>query len=132
MKENMSGEKTKMNEKKLTEKEIIEKDFIEMELQKEIKNVKDIKKEIKNVKFNDILKSYSFEQASKELDEVISKLEIGNLNLEDSIKLYEKGALLIEHCNNNLNRLTGVITIIKDKIEKSFEAKIKPTENDAF
>lgn len=76
-----------------------------------------------------LIKTYTFEQASKELDEIISKLESGDLNLEDSINLYEKGAFLIEHCNSTLGKMTGIITIIKDKIEKSFSSKNKPNEN---
>ena len=120
MKKNYAlGEKTDISQKKVIEKEVIKK-----EVEKRVKSIEKNKK----IEFNDMIKSYSFEQASKELDEVISKLEIGNLNLEDSIKLYEKGALLIEHCNNSLNKLTGVITIIKDKIEKSFEVKNKKND----
>ncbi|MDD2445660.1 MAG: exodeoxyribonuclease VII small subunit [Clostridia bacterium] len=66
--------------------------------------------------------NYTFEQASKKLDEVISKLEEGNLGLEDSLDLYEQGALLIGVCNKKLEKATGVITVIKDNIESSFKS----------
>lgn len=85
-----------------------------------------------NTEYFESVKNYTYEQASRELDEIISKLENGNLNLEDSINLYEKGALLIEHCNSIIGKTTGSITIIKDKIEKSFSSKNKPNENEDF
>lgn len=44
----------------------------------------------------------SFEQAMNELEEVVSQLESGEVPLEDSIKLYEKGAALKEHCQKKL------------------------------
>ena len=44
----------------------------------------------------------SFEQAMSELETVVSQLESGDVPLEDSIKLYEKGAALKEHCQKKL------------------------------
>ena len=40
----------------------------------------------------------SFEEAMRELESVVGKLESGDVSLEDSIKLYERGAALKEHC----------------------------------
>jgi len=44
----------------------------------------------------------SFEQALAELEQVVSKLERGDVPLEDSIKLYERGAKLKAHCETKL------------------------------
>ena len=44
----------------------------------------------------------SFEDAMKELEAVVSRLESGNASLEDSIKLYERGAALRAHCEARL------------------------------
>lgn len=44
----------------------------------------------------------SFEDAMKELEQVVSRLESGNATLEDSIKLYERGAELRAHCEARL------------------------------
>ena len=44
----------------------------------------------------------SFEDAMKELESVVSRLESGNASLEDSIKLYERGAALRAHCEARL------------------------------
>jgi len=44
----------------------------------------------------------SFEDAMKELEAVVGKLERGDVPLEDSIKLYERGAKLKAHCDARL------------------------------
>lgn len=44
----------------------------------------------------------SFEDAMKELEEVVTKLDRGEVPLADSIKLYERGALLKKHCEQKL------------------------------
>lgn len=40
----------------------------------------------------------SFEQAMKELESVVSQLERGDVALDQSIRLYERGAKLKERC----------------------------------
>lgn len=44
----------------------------------------------------------SFEQAMAELEKVVGQLERGDVALEDSITLYERGALLKKHCEDKL------------------------------
>ncbi|WP_439104281.1 exodeoxyribonuclease VII small subunit [Celeribacter marinus] len=44
----------------------------------------------------------SFETAMAELDQVVGKLERGDVALEDSISLYERGAKLKAHCEAKL------------------------------
>ena len=44
----------------------------------------------------------SFEEAMKALETVVSQLESGDVALEDSIKLYERGAELKAHCQKKL------------------------------
>jgi exodeoxyribonuclease VII small subunit len=44
----------------------------------------------------------SFEQAMAELEAVVSKLESSQVALDDSIKLYERGAELKKHCEEKL------------------------------
>lgn len=53
----------------------------------------------------------SFETAMAELDQVVSKLERGDVALEDSIKLYERGAALKAHCEAKLKEA-------EEKVEK--------------
>jgi exodeoxyribonuclease VII small subunit len=44
----------------------------------------------------------TFEDAMKELETVVAKLESGDVALEESIRLYERGATLKEHCQKKL------------------------------
>lgn len=44
----------------------------------------------------------SFEEAMAELDTVVSRLERGDVPLEDSIALYERGAELKKRCEKKL------------------------------
>ncbi|RPE64770.1 exodeoxyribonuclease VII small subunit [Pacificibacter maritimus] len=44
----------------------------------------------------------SFEVAMNELDQVVAKLERGEVALEDSINLYKRGAELKAHCEAKL------------------------------
>lgn len=44
----------------------------------------------------------SFEDAMRELEQVVSQLEGSQVALEDSIKLYERGEALKKHCEAKL------------------------------
>lgn len=46
----------------------------------------------------------SFEDAMKELEATVGKLEHGDATLEESITLYERGAKLRAHCDALLRR----------------------------
>ena len=46
----------------------------------------------------------SFEDAMKELESVVGKLEQGEATLEESIALYERGAALRRHCEDRLKQ----------------------------
>ncbi|SFR08872.1 exodeoxyribonuclease VII small subunit [Poseidonocella sedimentorum] len=44
----------------------------------------------------------SFEEAMRALEQVVSELESGKVALEDSIRLYERGAKLKQRCEAKL------------------------------
>jgi exodeoxyribonuclease VII small subunit len=44
----------------------------------------------------------SFEEAMKELEDLVNKLESSQVALDDSIKLYDRGAELKKHCEAKL------------------------------
>ncbi len=46
----------------------------------------------------------SFEQAMRELDTVVNQLERGDVALDASIALYERGAQLKKRCEDELKR----------------------------
>lgn len=44
----------------------------------------------------------SFEQALKELEDIVARLESGRVELEESIAIYERGTALKAHCEKKL------------------------------
>ena len=63
------------------------------------------------------LANLSFEEALKELQNLVEELESGNVELEKSISLYEKGTKLKLYCEEKL---------------KVAEAKISKVENETI
>ncbi len=67
------------------------------------------------------IQDMSFEQSLKELEEIVSRLEQGDVELERSITIYERGEALRKHCDNLLKRAEA-------KVEKiTLDAKGTPT-----
>jgi len=54
----------------------------------------------------------SFEQAMAELEQVVTKLERGDVALQDSIALYERGAALKKRCEDELKRAEEKVAAI--------------------
>ena len=48
------------------------------------------------------IKDMSFEQALKELEAIVDRLEKGDVELEASIQIYERGEALKKHCEKLL------------------------------
>ena len=51
----------------------------------------------------DDIKNLSYEQAYRELNDLVGQLEAGDLPLDDSVRLYERGRLLASHCQTLLD-----------------------------
>lgn len=54
----------------------------------------------------------SFEAAMKELEQVVTQLERGDVALDDSIKLYERGAQLKKRCEQKLKEAEEKVAAI--------------------
>ncbi|MVO16512.1 exodeoxyribonuclease VII small subunit [Parasedimentitalea huanghaiensis] len=54
----------------------------------------------------------SFELAMKELETVVGQLERGDVALDDSIALYERGAALKKRCEDELKRAEEKVAAI--------------------
>lgn len=50
------------------------------------------------------IKEMSFEKALKELETIVSRLERGDVELEESITIYERGEALRDHCDRLLKQ----------------------------
>jgi len=53
------------------------------------------------------IEELSFEGALKELEAIVTRLEQGEVDLEDSIALYERGQSLKAHCEKKLKSAEG-------------------------
>jgi exodeoxyribonuclease VII small subunit len=50
------------------------------------------------------VRDMSFERALKELEGIVNRLERGDVELEESIAIYERGEVLKEHCDRLLKQ----------------------------
>ena len=50
------------------------------------------------------IKDMTFERALKELEGIVSRLERGDVELEESIAIYERGEVLRDHCDRLLRQ----------------------------
>lgn len=67
----------------------------------------------------------TFESATMRLEEIVKILEQGNYPLEESLKLYEEGVLLVRFCNDSLDNAEKKIKMLVsnskgEMIEKDF------------
>lgn len=62
----------------------------------------------------------SFESAMIELEELVSKIETGNLSLEDSLKEFENGIKLSRICQTALKDAENRVKILSNDEEQDF------------
>ena len=70
----------------------------------------------------------SFEAAIKQLEEIVQRLEKGELALEESLRLYQEGIRLSRLCHGKLEEAEGKIELLmKDaRGEVALDAEGKP------
>lgn len=57
-----------------------------------------------------------FEEALKELEDVVERLESGELSLEESLAAFESGVSLVKYCSQKLTEVEKKIEVlVKDK-----------------
>ena len=54
----------------------------------------------------------SFEDALRELEQILAEIESGNVGLEESLLKYERGNFLIQHCRTVLNSAEKQIELL--------------------
>ena len=65
-------------------------------------------------------KKENYENLMKELEEVVGQMESGELSLDKSMELYEKGIKLSNKVYKILNDAEGKIKILTEEGEKDF------------
>ncbi len=67
----------------------------------------------------------SFEDAIAELESIVDKLEKGQLSLDESLALFEKGIRLVRECND---KLKSAQQKVEKLIEENNEMRTEPFE----
>ena len=71
--------------------------------------------------------SKSFEENMEELEKIVTELEKGELNLDDSVSKFEEGIKLSKECNKILENAEKKITILLNEDgnikEENFETE---------
>lgn len=62
------------------------------------------------------MEKMTYEEASKELNSIIEKIESGTLPMEEVIKLMTKSKSLIEICYKELDKAKGKLTEIRETL----------------
>jgi exodeoxyribonuclease VII small subunit len=72
----------------------------------------------------DDVATLSYEAALRELDEIIARLERGDVELEAAISAYERGSALTRHCAQLLDRteqkITQLVAAAAGDVERPF------------
>ena len=74
-------------------------------------------------------KEMKFETALGKLEEIVKKLEGGDLSLDDSLKMFEEGVKLSRLCGGKLDAAERRIEILMKNNEGKLEALPFDTEN---
>lgn len=74
----------------------------------------------------------TFEESLKQLEAIVSKLERGDLPLEESVRLFEEGVKLSNACKEDLESAEGKIQILLKQKDGSRKAEtFLPTDETA-
>lgn len=57
----------------------------------------------------------NFEEAMKKLEKIVTELESGDFNLDESVLKFEEGIKIAKQCNNMLENAEKKITILLEK-----------------
>lgn len=74
-------------------------------------------------------KEVTFEEQIKLLEQIVSELEKGDLNLEESVSKFEEGMKISKTCNDMLEKAEKKITILLNQNGEMVEEKFDVEEN---
>lgn len=67
------------------------------------------------------MKEMKFEEALQTLEEIVEKLETGNLELDESVRMFERGVELSLYCRQQLQQAEGKI----QRLVKSLDGEVE-------
>ena len=68
---------------------------------------------------NDILEKMNFEEAIKELENLVDSLDKGDVSLDEAIAAYDRGSQLKDHCQKKLNEAKMKVETIQSSGDKN-------------
>lgn len=77
-------------------------------------------------------KEPSLGEAMKELEEIVARLEDDSTSIEESVRLYERGAVLSRLCLDSLTQIERRIAVITENARGEMAAEdYEPADEDA-
>lgn len=67
----------------------------------------------------------SYEELTKELEDIMQKLESGETSFDESMSLFERGAQICRDLNSMLDSAKGKITVIREELGALIEEDLK-------
>ncbi len=67
------------------------------------------------------IRAMSFEQAVEALEGIVAGMEAGDMPLQRSLEAYERGAALVAHCRDSLERARQQVRIYEDGMLRPFD-----------
>ncbi|MCI8427642.1 MAG: exodeoxyribonuclease VII small subunit [Lachnospira sp.] len=62
-----------------------------------------------------VAKSFDIEESFKLLDDIVQKLESGNLPMNEALRLYKDGVKLVEKCNVQMDKVEKQIVVLGEE-----------------
>ena len=72
----------------------------------------------------------SFESAMAELEQLVAKMESGELPLEASVAAYQRGSELVQYCSAQLERVEKQVKVLEGDMLKPFATDEEDEEED--
>jgi exodeoxyribonuclease VII small subunit len=68
----------------------------------------------------------SFEQSLRKLEQIVERLEQGDVPLEESLRLYEEGVVLSRRCAEKLQQ----VELVLKRLERDVDGNLKLLDDD--
>lgn len=62
-----------------------------------------------------VAKGFDIEESFQLLDDIVQKLESGNLPMNEALKLYKDGVKLVEKCNVQMDKVEKQIVVLDEE-----------------
>lgn len=59
----------------------------------------------------------SYEESIKRIENIVAKLEVGSLPLDEALKLFEEGTKLVSYCSKSLDEAEQRITELTEETD---------------